>query len=199
VLGAFLVVLLGNVLVLMLLLGWLTPRCSKRAGLAANYLKPMLVFRGARSTVRHRDPFATAPRRAGTSWSLAVAIILLCMFFLWQWTPDQPTVNRVLMFVDPARNSLLRETWLRWIAAPRSSAPGPSCSTRSSRGHASAGRRCRSAALPGQWKLRAQHPCLPPRAVHRRQRSRTRGAAPLTVSAPRPSGDHPLTPGVGRH
>jgi hypothetical protein len=119
VLAAFLAVLVGNTLVLMLCLAVLPNAEMLEARgpfAAANYLKPMVVFGVPNVVFITGMAFAvgTATRRAILVFALPVALLLLSMFFLWTWSPSwlSEDVNRALMFADPSGLRWLRETWL---------------------------------------------------------------------------------------
>src|SRR5258708_35104931 len=44
-----------------------------------------------------------------------LAVFLLSVFFLWEWSPTwlDPRLNRALMLIDPSGFRWLNETWLR--------------------------------------------------------------------------------------
>jgi ABC-type transport system involved in multi-copper enzyme maturation permease subunit len=46
---------------------------------------------------------------------LPVALLLVCGFFLWEWSPSwlDPRINSLLMLVDPSGFRWLNETWLK--------------------------------------------------------------------------------------
>jgi hypothetical protein len=46
---------------------------------------------------------------------LPVALLLVCGFFLWEWSPSwlDPRINSLLMLVDPSGFRWLDETWLK--------------------------------------------------------------------------------------
>jgi ABC-type transport system involved in multi-copper enzyme maturation permease subunit len=81
------------------------------------YLRPTLVF--ALPTV----VFLTGVSFAVGAWTrrpillfvLPVALVLVCGFFLWEWSPRwlDPRINRLLMLVDPSGFRWLNETWLK--------------------------------------------------------------------------------------
>src|SRR6185503_13784284 len=54
-------------------------------------------------------------RRPILVFVLPVAILLICGFFLWDWTPSwlDPRIDRVLMLIDPAGFRWLQQTWLK--------------------------------------------------------------------------------------
>ncbi len=82
-----------------------------------NYLKPALWF-GVPAIVF----FAGTAFAAGV-WSrkpilvfvLPVATLLVCGFFLWDWSPSwlDPRVNKLLQVIEPAGFRWLNETWLK--------------------------------------------------------------------------------------
>jgi ABC-2 type transport system permease protein len=119
VLGAFTLVLLANTLLLMVCLA-LLPNAemleARGPFVATNYLKPMLVFGLPNIVFMTGMAFAvgTATRRAVLVFAFPVALLLLCLFFLWDWSPAwlSDAANRALMFVDPSGLRWLRETWL---------------------------------------------------------------------------------------
>jgi ABC-2 type transport system permease protein len=82
-----------------------------------NYLRPVLVF-GLPTLMfiaggsfylgeRTRRPLLVA--------LFPLALLLVCGFFLWEWSPTwlDPRINRVLMLIDPSGFRWLNETWLR--------------------------------------------------------------------------------------
>ncbi|MBK8247931.1 MAG: ABC transporter permease [Gemmatimonadetes bacterium] len=119
VLAAFVVVLIGNTLVLMVCLAVL-PNAemldARGPFVATNYLKPLLVFGLPNVIFMTGMAFAvgTATRRAVLVFAFPVALLLLCLFFLWDWSPSwlSEGANRALMFIDPSGLRWLRETWL---------------------------------------------------------------------------------------
>jgi ABC-type Na+ efflux pump permease subunit len=82
-----------------------------------NYLWPVLVF--ALPTVIFIAGIAFAvgarTRRPILVYFLPVAMFLLCVFFLWEWTPSwlDPSVDRLLMLIDPGGFRWLDERWLK--------------------------------------------------------------------------------------
>lgn len=84
---------------------------------AANYLRPALVF-GIPMLVfvagvsfwlgeRFRRPMAV--------FLFPIAILLACIFFLWDWAPTwlDPRIDRLLMWLDPAGFRWLNQTWIK--------------------------------------------------------------------------------------
>lgn len=82
-----------------------------------NYLRPALVF-GIPELIfilgvsfflgeRLRRPLAV--------FLFPVALLGICAFFLWDWSPTwlDPQVNRLLMWIDPAGFRWLNETWIK--------------------------------------------------------------------------------------
>lgn len=120
VLGAFTTVLVGNTLFLMVCLAVL-PNAemleSRGPFVLGNYLTPMLVFGLPNVVFMTGMAFAvgTATRRAVLVFAFPIALLLLCLFFLWTWSPTWLTdsANQVLMFIDPSGLRWLRETWLK--------------------------------------------------------------------------------------
>jgi ABC-type transport system involved in multi-copper enzyme maturation permease subunit len=72
-------------------------------------LPPILFFAGTAFAV------GTWTRKPILVFVLPVAVLLVCGFFLWDWSPSwlDPRVNRLLMVVDPAGFRWLNETWLK--------------------------------------------------------------------------------------
>jgi ABC-type Na+ efflux pump permease subunit len=83
----------------------------------ANYIKPALVFSmptiiffaGVSFYVGERT------RRPVLIFFLPVAVLLGCVFFLWDWAPSwlDPRINQFLMLIDPAGFRWLNETYLK--------------------------------------------------------------------------------------
>ncbi len=119
VFGAFLTLLAGNVLLLMLFFA-VVPNASMIEARGpfelGNYLKPMVLFGIPNLLFMIGMPFAvgTATRRAILVFAAPIALLLVCVLFLWEWSPSwlSETANRALMFADPAGMRWLRETWL---------------------------------------------------------------------------------------
>ncbi|HNV77443.1 MAG TPA: ABC transporter permease subunit, partial [Gemmatimonadaceae bacterium] len=56
----------------------------------------------------------TGTRRSILVFAAPIAVMMLCAFFLWSWSPAwlSESANRALMFADPAGTRWLRETYL---------------------------------------------------------------------------------------
>jgi ABC-type transport system involved in multi-copper enzyme maturation permease subunit len=84
---------------------------------ALNYLKPAAWF--AVPTIVFMAGFAfmvgDRTRRPILVFFLPVAVLLTCIFFLWEWAPSwlDPRIDRALMLIDPAGFRWLNETWLK--------------------------------------------------------------------------------------
>lgn len=118
--AAFLVVLAVQVLMLVVFLSGIpnAEMLETRGPFSLwNYLKPALWFGVPSVIIAGGLAFAvgTATRRAILVFALPIAMLLLCGFFLWTWSPSwlSESWNRVLMFADPAGLRWLRETWLK--------------------------------------------------------------------------------------
>lgn len=83
----------------------------------ANYLVPALVFGLPPILFLAGTTFAigTWSRRPILVFTIPVAAILVCGFFLWNWSPSWLSVgwNRALMLIEPAGFRWLNETWLK--------------------------------------------------------------------------------------
>jgi ABC-2 type transport system permease protein len=83
----------------------------------ANYLKPALVFSVPTVVFIAGVSFAVGEwsRRPVLVFFLPVAVLLACIFFLWEWSPNwlDPRIDRALMLIDPAGFRWLNETWLK--------------------------------------------------------------------------------------
>ncbi len=83
----------------------------------AHYLRPTLVLALPTLVFLTGASFAvgTWTRRPILVFVLPVALVLVCGFFLWDWSPGwlDPRVNRALMWVDPSGFRWLNETWLK--------------------------------------------------------------------------------------
>ena len=82
-----------------------------------NYLRPVLVF-GLPGLVF----FGGISFYLGERWRrpihvylFPVAVVLLCGFFVWSWSPTwlDPGINQILMLADPVGYRWLNETWLK--------------------------------------------------------------------------------------
>ena len=84
---------------------------------AANYLKPALIFSVPTIVFFAGIAFAAGEwtRRPVAVYLLPVLIVLVEMFFLWDWSPSwlDPRINRALMLIDPSGFRWLNETWLK--------------------------------------------------------------------------------------
>jgi ABC-2 type transport system permease protein len=56
-----------------------------------------------------------SPRKPILLFVLPVALMLICGFFLWEWSPSwlDPRINTALMLIDPSGFRWLNETWLK--------------------------------------------------------------------------------------
>jgi ABC-2 type transport system permease protein len=117
---AFLAVLLGHVALVILFNQFVpNPAAAEIRGPFSpwNYLRPALVF--ALPTLVFFAGLAfylgARFRRPLLVFLLPVASLLLCGFFLWDWSPTwlDPRWNQLLMFLDPAGFRWLTETWLK--------------------------------------------------------------------------------------
>ncbi|MGZ3461132.1 MAG: ABC transporter permease, partial [Archangium sp.] len=83
----------------------------------SNYLRPALVFGVPLIVFLAGVAFAVGAitRRPVLIYFLPVALMFLCGFFLWDWSPGwlDPRINRLLMVVDPAGFRWLVETWIK--------------------------------------------------------------------------------------
>jgi ABC-2 type transport system permease protein len=83
----------------------------------ANYVIPALVFSVPTIIFLAGVSFAVGEwtRRPILLFLLPVAALLVCGFFLWEWSPAwlDPRINRVLMLIDPSAFRWLNETWLK--------------------------------------------------------------------------------------
>jgi ABC-2 type transport system permease protein len=77
---------------------------------AVHLCGPVIFFIGGLAFwqgVRHRKPILV--------YFVPVALFIICMFFLWRWSPSwlDIRINRLLMILDPSANRWLRETWIK--------------------------------------------------------------------------------------
>ena len=83
----------------------------------SNYVIPALVFAVPTIVFLCGISFAVGEwtRRPILLFFLPVAELLLCGFFLWEWSPVwlDPRLNRLLMLIDPSAFRWLNETWLK--------------------------------------------------------------------------------------
>jgi len=81
-----------------------------------NYLRPALFFALPVITLTAGVTFAVGEltRRPIVVFVLPVALFLVCISFLWTWSPEwlDPRLDRALMLVDPTGFRWLRRTWL---------------------------------------------------------------------------------------
>jgi ABC-2 type transport system permease protein len=120
VLGAFLAVLVLHLL-LMMFCNHLLPneRSLEIRGpfVLYNYLIPALVFAVPTIVFAAGVSFAVGEltRRPILLFILPIVALLVCGFFLWDWSPNwlDPRINRVLMLIDPSGFRWLNETWLK--------------------------------------------------------------------------------------
>jgi ABC-2 type transport system permease protein len=82
-----------------------------------NYLRPTLVITLPTLVFLTGASFAigTWTRRPILVFVLPVVLVLVCGFFLWDWSPDwlDPRINQALMLIDPSGFRWLNETWLK--------------------------------------------------------------------------------------
>jgi ABC-2 type transport system permease protein len=83
----------------------------------ANYLRPALVFAAPALVFFGGVAFylGERTRRPLLVFLFPLAVFLLSIFFLWEWSPSwlDPRLNRALMLVDPSGFRWLNETWFR--------------------------------------------------------------------------------------
>ncbi|HEV3457829.1 MAG TPA: M1 family aminopeptidase [Thermoanaerobaculia bacterium] len=83
----------------------------------ANYLRPALVFAAPALVFYAGVAFylGERTRRPLLVFLFPLAVFLLSVFFLWEWSPAwlDPRLNRALMLIDPSGFRWLNETWLR--------------------------------------------------------------------------------------
>jgi ABC-2 type transport system permease protein len=82
-----------------------------------NYLRPALVFALPALVFYAGVAFylGERTRRPLLVFLFPLALFLLSIFFLWEWSPSwlDPRINRALMLIDPSGFRWLNETWLR--------------------------------------------------------------------------------------
>ena len=82
-----------------------------------NYLRPALVFAAPALVFFAGIAFylGERTRRPLLVFLFPLAVFLLSIFFLWEWSPSwlDPRLNRALMLIDPSGFRWLNETWLR--------------------------------------------------------------------------------------
>jgi len=83
----------------------------------ASYLRPALVFAVPALVFYAGVAFylGERTRRPLLVFLFPLALFLLSIFFLWEWSPSwlDPRLNRALMLIDPSGFRWLNETWLR--------------------------------------------------------------------------------------
>ncbi|MEE8585905.1 MAG: ABC transporter permease subunit, partial [Acidobacteriota bacterium] len=119
VLAGFLVILAAHLLFTMLFFQWFpNPNAEDIRGPFSllNYLRPALIFSIPTLIFFAGVSFALGERtnRPILVFMFPAAAILLCGFFLWNWSPSwlDPRWNQFLMLIDPAGFRWLNETWL---------------------------------------------------------------------------------------
>jgi ABC-type transport system involved in multi-copper enzyme maturation permease subunit len=84
---------------------------------AINYLRPALVFGVPMLLFVAGISFWMGERfrRPLTVFLFPIAILLACIFFLWDWAPTwlDPRIDSILMWLDPAGFRWLNQTWLK--------------------------------------------------------------------------------------
>jgi ABC-2 type transport system permease protein len=82
-----------------------------------NYLRPTVLLALPTLLFLAGTAFAVGSitRKPILVFVLPVAMLMLCGFFLWSWSPSwlDPRINRALMLVDPTGYRWLNETWLK--------------------------------------------------------------------------------------
>lgn len=82
-----------------------------------NYLRPVAVFAVPTLTFLLGMAFYLGERlrRPLAVFLFPIAVLAVCAFFLWNWSPTwlDPSINRALMWIDPAGFRWLNETWLK--------------------------------------------------------------------------------------
>lgn len=82
-----------------------------------NYLLPALIFAVPGLVFLSGTTFALGAitHRPILVFFLPIAALLLCAFFLWNWSPTwlDPRINDLLMWIDPAGVRWVEETWLK--------------------------------------------------------------------------------------
>lgn len=82
-----------------------------------NYVRPAVVFALPALVFYAGISFFLGERwrRPMNVFLFPVAVLLICAFFLWEWSPTwlDPRINRVLMLIDPGGFRWLNETWLK--------------------------------------------------------------------------------------
>lgn len=82
-----------------------------------NYLRPALIFAVPALVFLSGTTFALGAitRRPILVFFLPIAALLVCIFFVWDWSPTwlDPRINELLMWIDPAGMRWMDETWLK--------------------------------------------------------------------------------------
>jgi ABC-type Na+ efflux pump permease subunit len=82
-----------------------------------NYVRPAIVFALPIIIFLSGTSFAIGEltRKPILVFVLPVALVLVCGFFLWTWSPNwlDPRIDRILMLVDPSGFRWLTQTWLK--------------------------------------------------------------------------------------
>jgi ABC-type transport system involved in multi-copper enzyme maturation permease subunit len=82
-----------------------------------HYLRPALIIAVPTLVFLTGISFAVGTwlRRPILLFVLPLAVLLICGFFLWEWSPSwlDPRINRLLMLIDPSGFRWLSETWLK--------------------------------------------------------------------------------------
>ena len=83
----------------------------------AAYLRPALLFSAPSILFFTGTAFAIGERsrRPIVVSLLPVAVVVLCVLFLWSWSPSwlDPRINRLLQILEPSGFRWLNETWLK--------------------------------------------------------------------------------------
>jgi ABC-2 type transport system permease protein len=84
---------------------------------AVNYLRPALVFGVPILIFTAGVSFWLGERfrRPLTVFLFPIGVLLVCIFFLWDWTPTwlDPRLDQLLMCLDPSGKRWLDQTWLK--------------------------------------------------------------------------------------
>ncbi len=120
VLAAFVIVLIVHLCILMFCNHVLpNPDADEIRGgfLLAAYLRP-LVFMALPCVVFFCGVsfmIGETARRPIVVFSFPVIVLSICVFFLFEWSPSwlDPSVNRILMWIEPSGFRWLNETWLK--------------------------------------------------------------------------------------
>jgi ABC-type transport system involved in multi-copper enzyme maturation permease subunit len=120
ILAAFLIVL-GLHTLFAIFFGHVFPHAGKEEIFGpfrlANYVVPALLMGVPTIVLMAGTAFAmgTWTRKPILVFVFPVAMLLVCGFFVWNWSPSwlDPKWNKLLMLVDPAGFRWLNETWLK--------------------------------------------------------------------------------------